>query len=129
MLALSIGWLFQLNSSLTTGKVALAFVAFVVRLLTTLSYWRGKNWARVLAVFYSIFCLVRLWQWNKVTMLTRELWMSEAALAVFLLVYLNQGDVAAWFKGTKPAPTTVPIEDPLLSAADDVDREPSGVLE
>jgi len=97
MVALSIGWLFEINSSLTMRQVELAGVAFAIRLLVTWSWWRGRNWARVLVALYSGFALVRLFQWNHVHMLTRQLWLAEAALAIFLLAYMPRAEVTAWF--------------------------------
>jgi len=133
MLAFSIGWLFEINSSMAKHQVVLALAAFVIRCLVTWSYWKGQNWARVLAMLYSGLCLIRLVQWAHVGMLTRELWMCEAALAIFLFVYLPQKDVSAWFTRARTAPvsgpTTEPAEVPSVVPAQDLDHASSGVLD
>lgn len=108
MLALSIAWLFQLNSTMTIRQVEMVAVAFAVRCAVTWAYWTGRNWARAVALMYSAFCLVRLLQWSQVTMLTRELWMCEAALSIFLMVYLPQRELNAWF--TRSEPAAAPVE-------------------
>jgi hypothetical protein len=129
MLALSMGWMFQLNSGMTMSQVGLATLAFVVRLLTTWAYWKGKNWARILACIYSAFCLIRLLQWNHVTALTRELWMCEAALAIFLLFYLPQREVSAWFTGGKkteaPQPETTEPEEACAGSQPEGGSQPA----
>ena len=49
-------------------------------------------------------------------MLTRELWMCEAALAIFLIVYLPQRELTAWFSRTTSKPADVPIAEMILTA-------------
>ena len=124
MLVLSLAWLFQLNSTLTVNQVMLAFVAFVVRCAATWAYWQGRNWARILAIIYSPLCLIRLMQWKRVGFYTRELWMCEAALGIFLLFYLAQPEVRAWFGKKSSEPDAVPESIPL--AADVSETEYSG---
>jgi len=102
MLALSIAWLFEINSTLKMWQVELAAIVFVLRCLITWSWWKGRNWARILVALYSGLALIRLLQWRHVTSLTRQLWMAEAALAIFLLLYLPREEVSAFFT-RKPA--------------------------
>ena len=62
-------------------------------------YWRGKNWARILVLLNSLLCLYNLRFWNHGGVMTRVMIGAEAALAIFLLYWLNTQKVRAFFRG------------------------------
>jgi len=60
--------------------------------------WQGRNWARILVLLTSVLALVNLLTWGKLGIVGDLMIGSEAALAVFLLIWLNTANVRAYFK-------------------------------
>ena len=85
------------GGSLIFGLISAIFVYF---------YWAGKNWARWVIIVVSALCILGLlaitYTWAKSPM-SGMLSLAKAALAAFLLYYLNTKPVAAWFEGKAPA--------------------------
>jgi len=61
-------------------------------------YWEGHNWARVLVLLTSLLCLYNLRYFSRGRIATRVMIGSEAALAVFLLIWLNTPPVRSFFR-------------------------------
>jgi hypothetical protein len=64
-------------------------------------YWRGRNWARILALLTSLLCLYNLRYFLRGGIIDRVMIGSEAALAVFLLFWLNSPKVKAFFRAPR----------------------------
>ena len=64
-------------------------------------YWKGRNWARILVLLQSFSCLYSLLKlrlyWQVSHFGSAEV-VLNALLAIFLLWYLFQPEVRAWFK-------------------------------
>lgn len=64
-------------------------------------YWKGRNWARILVLLTSLLCLYNLRHFFRGGIIERVMIGSEAALAVFLLFWLNSPDVKSFFRPPK----------------------------
>lgn len=62
-------------------------------------YWKGSNWARVLVMVTSIVALLNLFAFEGASMLAQCVIVAEAALGLFLLVWLNTRRVRDFFQG------------------------------
>jgi len=60
-------------------------------------YWKGKNWARVLVLLGSLLSIFNLFLWRQAGIIERVMLALEAAIAFFLLYWLNTGKVRAFF--------------------------------
>jgi len=64
-------------------------------------YWKGRNWARILVLMtsclslYSVLKLPRYWNMSGVICIE---YVFDAMLGLYLLWYLFQPDIRAWFK-------------------------------
>jgi hypothetical protein len=65
-------------------------------------YWKGRNWARILVLLTSLLALHNLRYWNIRGVAERVMLGAEAALAVFLLYWLNTRRVRDFFITPKP---------------------------
>jgi hypothetical protein len=64
-------------------------------------YWHGKNWARILVLLTSLSCLYNLRDLQSANLVVRFMLIGEAAVAVFLLYWLNTSEAKAYFKSNK----------------------------
>jgi hypothetical protein len=64
-------------------------------------YWKGQNWARILVLLTSLLCLYNLRYLNRGGLIERAMIGMEAALAIFLLYWLNTRKVKAFFTPAK----------------------------
>jgi hypothetical protein len=72
-------------------------------------YWEGHNWARILVLLTSVLCLYNLRYFSHGRIAVRLMIGSEAALAVFLLFWLNTPNVKSFFRvPEKPASSPDP---------------------
>lgn len=82
-------------------------------------YWLGRNWARWLVLLTSLLCLWNLWGLrlktppSQVAPVRTTMILAEAAVAVFLLWYLNTKQVRWWFSDITGTQPTSHVEDPL----------------
>jgi hypothetical protein len=61
-------------------------------------YWRGRNWARILVLLNSFVCLYNLRYWSHPGVARHIMIAAEAALAIFLLCWLNTRTVKEYFR-------------------------------
>ena len=64
-------------------------------------YWEGRNWARILVLITSVLAILNVLFFRRAASVARVMIVVEALLAVFLLYWLNRGDVKAFFRATK----------------------------
>lgn len=64
-------------------------------------YWQGRNWARILVLFTSLFCLYNLRYFLRGGIIERVMIVSEAVLAMFLLFWLNSRNVKSFFRASR----------------------------
>jgi uncharacterized membrane protein len=87
-------------------QALLTFIVFtlsiIIGYLVIWFYWKGKNWARIMILLGSVLALFNLRLWNSSGRLERVMIGAEAALALFLLYWLNTRKVKAFFSGTEP---------------------------
>ena len=75
-------------------------------------YWKGKNWARLTVLLFSVSSILNLGTWNSISsspaLLTtpvHALQLSRAVLGAFLLYWLNTDPAVGFFhRGKKPTP-------------------------
>lgn len=75
--------------------------AFIALCLTvTYFYWRGKNWARVLVLIFSILAIGGIWMIDIPNdgYFGAAIMLAEAALGAFLLYWLNTTSMRQFFK-------------------------------
>jgi hypothetical protein len=84
---------------LISGSALLALELFTIR-----SYWKGEDWARMVALISSFLIVAREISTSienggsLVTLMSHPVRFFEVALALFLLYWLNTPPVRAWFK-------------------------------
>jgi hypothetical protein len=62
-------------------------------------YWRGRNWVRILVLLNSFLCLYNL-RYGSPPGVARHIMIAvEAALAIFLVCWLNTRAVKEYFRG------------------------------
>ena len=67
-------------------------------------FWKGKNWARILVLLNCLVCLYNVHDIHflfRVNPVEKMMLMGEAALANFLLYWLNTREAKAYFKRGK----------------------------
>jgi hypothetical protein len=81
------------------------FVIFTIIIVTGYVvlwfYWQGRNWARILVLLNSLLALHNLRYWNLHGVAERVMLGAEAALAIFLLYWLNTRRVREFFVAPK----------------------------
>ena len=60
-------------------------------------YWKGKNWARIFVLITSGIALLNLLAVPSMKWYAQVVVLLEAALGVYLLVWLNRAQVRAFF--------------------------------
>jgi hypothetical protein len=63
-------------------------------------FWEGRNWARILVLLTSLLALYNLRYFFRGGIIDRVMIGSEAAIAVFLLFWLNSSKVKSFFVAT-----------------------------
>jgi hypothetical protein len=69
----------------------------VIGYLVLWFYWKGRNWARLLVLLTSLLALYNLRYWSLRGIAGRIMLGAEAALAIFLLYWLNTRRVREFF--------------------------------
>jgi len=72
-------------------------ILIVIGYLVLWFYWEGRNWARILVLLTSPLALYNLRYFFRVGIIERVMIGSEAALAVFLLFWLNNSNIKSFF--------------------------------
>jgi hypothetical protein len=89
-----------------TEKVQIRFVTYSLLILIGYVflwfYWQGRNWARLSVIACSLMAILNLSNWNSskpgTILLPRHIMIaSEAAIALFLLYWLNTRPIRSWF--------------------------------
>jgi hypothetical protein len=97
----AMGWLIV---DWTKPGAATMFAVFTIFILfgylVIWFYWNGRNWARILVLLTSLLCLYNLRFIFRVGFRERTMIAAEAALAVFLLWWLNSGSVKSFFRAS-----------------------------
>ena len=89
--------------------VAATLIIFVAWYVVLWFYWQGRNWARLLVLFISVVAivdLVNLVHPHGKTLLYDFSVISNAALGIVLLYWLNRPNVLNWFRGGTDAPSS-----------------------
>ena len=98
----AMGWLIV---DWSTPHAATTFAIFTIFIVVGYSviwfYWKGRNWARILVLLTSLLCLYNLRLFFRAGFVERMMIVAEAVLAVFLLVWLNSGNVKSFFRAPK----------------------------
>jgi hypothetical protein len=85
----------------TALRLALAVPLMLLPFLVLWFYQQGRNWARVVVLAACALELLAFTAWDTYSAPMKACHLLAAALAVFLLVWLNTSEVAAWFRGER----------------------------
>ena len=72
-------------------------IIIVIGYLVLWFYWKGRNWARILVLLTSLLAVYNLRYWSLRGIAERVMLGAEAALAIFLLYWLNTRRVREFF--------------------------------
>jgi hypothetical protein len=61
-------------------------------------YWQGRNWARILVFFTCFLCFYNLRSFTSANLIVKIMLFGEAAVAAFLVYWLNTVQAKAFFK-------------------------------
>ena len=79
-------------------QIAVGTIVIGLSYIVLWHYWNGKNWARSLVLITSIIALLNLIDFMDLNMLQKIIAIGEAALACYLLYWLNTKEVESYFK-------------------------------
>jgi hypothetical protein len=85
----------------TALSFALAVPLMLLPFLVLWFYRQGRNWARIVVLAGSALELLAFTAWDTYSAPVKTCHLLAAALAVFLLIWLNTPEVAAWFRGER----------------------------
>lgn len=89
------------NSEHLGFQIFLFIFIITISFLVLWYYWQGNNWARILVMLGSILSLINLYGINKYSFVQSSLIVTEAALSLYLLWWLNTQTVKAYFGNSK----------------------------
>ena len=96
-----IDWTNNIASAVGTAVIAVSFVVLWF-------YWQGRNWARWLVLLTSIEALANLTALRSGSIYLIAVIIAEAALAIFLLYWLNTRAVRAFFASSGTGSSEIP---------------------
>jgi len=104
----ALGWfIVDWSSPHAAATFWLHTIFIFVGYLVIWSYWRGRNWARLLVLLTSLLCLYNLRYFFRGGTVERVMVGSEGILAAFLLFWLNSRPAKSFFHASKD-PQAVP---------------------
>ncbi len=89
------------NSKYLGFEIFLFILIISISYLVLWYYWQGNNWARILVMLSSILSLVNVYGIKKYSFAQASLIVSEAALGLYLLWWLNTQSVKTYFGRSK----------------------------
>jgi hypothetical protein len=75
-------------------------ILFAIGCVVLWFFWEGRNWARILVLLTSLLAFYNLRYFFRGGIIDRVMIGSEAAIAMFLLVWLNSSEVKSFFVAT-----------------------------
>ena len=104
----ALGWLtVDWSKPHATAIFSVFTVFFLVGYVVLWFYWKGRNWARILVLLTCVLSIYNLRFFLKSAFIARVMIGAEAALAIFLLFWLNNRHVKTFFRSSKDSPSTV----------------------
>jgi hypothetical protein len=81
-------------------EVAFVFISLMIAAgyVVLWYYWQGRNWARILVFLTCFLCFYNLRSFLTSNLLVRIMLVGEAAVALFLVFWLNTSRARAFFQ-------------------------------